>query len=212
MTQTSSPPRRSPSRSRSRSPVIAGGRSDTRSVGHAVGRTRGRSDTRPVGPAPTRPRPRARFGRHSCTREQCPLSSLPPSSAASPPSRRPRSKYVQCFFSSIDGGRRPSRDVSRGTTRTGERARGRYDRRARWSCDGRRGTMRSARARGDDERKGFGNIVSAHRLLGRVIARDDRRDDARARDRTIALDSDRSRVDRFGRWDWIFCVIPSLES
>ena len=191
---------------------IAGHRG--RSVGHAVGRTRGRSDTRPVGPAPTRPRPRARFGRHSCTREQCPLSSLPPSSAASPPSRRPRSKYVQCFFSSIDGGRRPSRDVSRGTTRTGERARGRYDRRARWSCDGRRGTMRSARARGDDERKGFGNIVSAHRLLGRVIARDDRRDDARARarDRTIALDSDRSRVDRFGRWDWIFCVIPSLES
>ena len=48
MTQTSSPPRRSPSRSRSRSPVIAGGRSDTRSVGHAVGRTRGRS-------APPRP-------------------------------------------------------------------------------------------------------------------------------------------------------------
>ena len=33
--------------------------------------------------------------------------------------------------------------------------------------------MRSARARGDDERKGFGNIVSAHRLLGRVIALDD---------------------------------------
>ena len=45
MTQTPSPPRRSPSRSRprSRSPVIAGGRSDTRSVGH-----------------PTRPRPRPR--------------------------------------------------------------------------------------------------------------------------------------------------------
>ena len=132
---------------------------------------------------PHRDRSPRRARRHSCTREQCPLSSLPPSSAASPPSRRPRSKYVQCFFSSIDGGRRPSRDVSRGTTRTGERARGRYDRRARWSCDGRRGTMRSARARGDDERKGFGNIVSAHRLLGRVIARDDRRDDARARAR-----------------------------
>ncbi len=49
MTQTPSPPRRSPSRSRprSRSPVIAGGRSDTRAVGHAGGRTRGRG-TRPT--------------------------------------------------------------------------------------------------------------------------------------------------------------------
>ena len=48
MTQTSSPPRRSPSRSRprSRSPVSPRGRS----VGHAVGRTRGRA-------APTRPDP-----------------------------------------------------------------------------------------------------------------------------------------------------------
>ena len=43
----------------------------------------------------TRSRPPARGGPHSSTRrEQCPLSSLPPSSAASPPSRRPRSKYV----------------------------------------------------------------------------------------------------------------------
>jgi len=43
----------------------------------------------------TRSRPTARGRPHSSTRrEQCPLSSLPPSSAASPPSRRPRSKYV----------------------------------------------------------------------------------------------------------------------
>ena len=185
MTQTSSPPRRSPSRSRprSRSPVSPRGRS----VGHAVGRTPDPTSTSTA---------RARAPRHSCTREQCPLSSLPPSSAASPPSRRPRSKCVQCFFSSIDGGRRPSRDASRGTTRTGERARGRYDRRARWSCDGRRGTMRSGRARGDDERKGFGNIVSAHRLLGRVIARDDRREDRRARARARPNDRGWIAIDR----------------
>ncbi len=88
-TQTSSPPRGrrpDPARPRSRSAIIAVGR--TRGRSDAVGRTRGR----------TRPRPRARSVRHSCTREQCLLSSLPPSSAASPPSRRPRSKYVQCFF------------------------------------------------------------------------------------------------------------------
>ena len=45
----------------------------------------------------TRPRSIDRLDRHSstlCDNEQCPRSSLPPSSAASPPSRRPRSKYV----------------------------------------------------------------------------------------------------------------------
>ena len=151
----------------------------------AVGRTRGRSDTRPDPTSTARARASPLPAHENNVRS--------PRFLLRRPRRRLQGDQGPSAYS-VFFRRSTVVVVPRETRREGRRERasareGRYDRRARWSCDGRRGTMRSGRARGDDERKGFGNIVSAHRLLGRVIARDDRfaRARARARDRTIAV-------------------------
>ncbi len=208
MTQTSSPPRRSPSRSRSRSPVIAGGRSDTRSVGHAVGRTRGRS-------APPRPDlDRARVSVAIPAHENNVRS---PRFLLRRPRRRLQGDQGPSTYS-IFFRRSTVVVVPRETSREGRRERasaregdtiaarggramddaGRCDRRAR-------AVTTNEKALGIS----YPPIVSS---VASSRATTDATTRARARDRTIALDSDRSRVDRFGRWDWIFCVIPSLES
>ena len=98
----------------------------------------------------TRSRPPARGRPHSSTRrEQCPLSSLPPSSAASPPSRRPRSKYV--FF--VD------RLVANGA-RTARRARHRREReRTRGNAHRSRGIVERSRSGRLDARANAREVI-----------------------------------------------------